>query len=280
MKPTAAFAAGLWTGAIVVAAVGFWYWNLAQPSTPATSTPTSSTAQSQRTSAQLLAENERLKQTVADLKADLERAVSQRTARSQSEATRGGIAAPAGVFPQVPNELLPATDDDDWMIQALVNEDVSALPKLGAAAVQGNAAALDAVALMADQDAGKTLTHTWNVANLPPPLRVQATRLLAATLEVNPHAEELVGTLVASPDADKQLASAALEGLANAAFSNAFQQETSVLAPPHFEIDYATRIKLIDAALALTADADWHGRLEQAKARLQQAWTERQAGSF
>ena len=72
MKPSKPFAAGLWTGGVAVAAAAALLYFLTRPreQTPdaAPVTPSKEIAQVRRDHLQLQAENERLKQTIGELK--------------------------------------------------------------------------------------------------------------------------------------------------------------------------------------------------------------------
>ena len=73
MKPVAAFAVGLWTGALVMTAVGLLYFRLwagalGKPAVPAQDQAESQMAGLKQESARLAAEAQRLRETVVDLR--------------------------------------------------------------------------------------------------------------------------------------------------------------------------------------------------------------------
>jgi hypothetical protein len=130
------------------------------------------------------------------------------------------------------------------------------------------------VALLADQDQAATLTRVWRSGLLTLPALVSATRYLAATLEVNPDAEQLLHGLAADPNADSRVLYAAVDGLANPSFPVTLGQAVAVPAPPHFKPDYAARIRVLDNLRQSFTNEDLRGYADQTKSELQTRWAE------
>jgi hypothetical protein len=261
MKPATAFAAGLWTGGTVVAAAALLYFLPRQKEhTPVATpvTPSKEIAQLRRDHMQLQAENDRLKQTIGELKRNVvtTEPPPRRLVRGQEAATPP-----------------PAESPWSWMVTALSNEDASAIPKLEAAAMQNDARALDALALLAEADDGQALTRVWASTTLDAANNLRATRLVAATVEVNPHGEELLQALFAAPSADGRLIAQAVEGLERPDFETLFSKNPAVPAPPRVAVDLELRLRLLAAAAAVSTDAAWQERIKTARANLQKNWS-------
>jgi hypothetical protein len=146
-------------------------------------------------------------------------------------------------------------------------------------ALRNNRRALEAVALLADQDQAATLTRVWRSGALTLPNLMGATRYLAATLEVNPDAEQLLRGLAADPNADARVLDAAVDGLANPNFPVTFGRVTTVPAPPHFKPDYPRRIRVLDSLRSSFTDDNARAYADQAKVELQTRWTESNPGA-
>jgi len=233
MKSAAAFAVGLWTGALVMAAVGAFYLHLFGVPRPADSQDGRQQLDARIQKLQLeqtntTAEIQRLRQTVAEL----------RTVP---------VAAPAEAPAR--RALMP-----DWILESVRSADAQALPKLEQAAAQNDLAALDALALLADLDNAAALTRVWSAASLDATSKSRTTVLLAATVELNPHGEELLTGLARSPTENSVLIDAALTGLVAPNFSSRLARGTGVLAQPLFKPDYALRLRIIDALRAALTD--------------------------
>lgn len=160
------------------------------------------------------------------------------------------------------------------MEQVVAAADASALPQLEKLALRNNRRALEAVALLADQDQAATLTRVWRSGALTLPNLVEATHYLAATLEVNPEAEQILRGLAADPNADVRVLDAAVDGLANPSFPVTLGRVATVPAPPHFKPDYARRIRVLDSLRSSFVDDSARAYADQAKAELQARSTE------
>jgi cell division protein FtsB len=273
MKPAAAFSIGLWTGAAVVAAVWLFY---AQQSERAHGSAASlkdsklAVASDQiqsleQDNARLSAEVQRLKETAAVLKSNVEentRFELRRRIPFRSQSSEAETLPPA-----------PGTSGD-WIEQAVAAGDVNALPELEKAARRNNQRALEAIALLADRDQSAALTRVWRSGLLSQPDQGLATRYLAATMEVNPEAEQLLRALAAYPGTDSHLLYAAVDGLANPVFHVSLGHEPPSVAPPHFKPDYEARMRMLDNLRSLSTDDDLRAYIDQAKAELQARWTE------
>lgn len=272
MKPAAAFSVGLWTGAAVVAAVGLFYMqgvarvrsgvSLAADSELATKSEQVRVLEQEN--ARLAAELQRVRETASTLKKNLDvRATVEPLRRIPFRRLPEAI-------PTAPTE----TAAEDWVEQVVAAVDVTAMPQLEEAALKNNRRALEALALLADQDQAAALTRVWRSNSLTLPNLVEATRYLAATMEVNPNAEQLLTGLAADPNADARVLYAALEGLANPSFPVSLGRRLPVTAPPHFKPDYQERLALLDSLRAAIADENFRARADQAKMELQRRWAD------
>jgi cell division protein FtsB len=266
MKPAAAFSVGLWTGAAVVAAVGLFYVQSIGTRSGVSPVASSELAEEseqiralEQENARLAAELQRLRETASTLKQDLD-------VRAPVE-QRGRV--PFMRVPAVTEARQVETPSDDWIEQAVVS-----------AALKNNRRALEALALLADQDQAAALTRVWRSDSLAPPNLIDATRYLAATMEVNPNAESLLRGLAADSTADSRTLEAAVDGLANPSFPVSFGRGSPVpvTAPPHFKPDYSLRLRVLDALRAAVADENFRARADQARSELQMHWTELGAG--
>ena len=273
MKPAAAFSIGLWTGAAVIAAVGLFtvqQFGRAHGGA-ASATDSNLVAASEQVqlleqdNARLNAEVQRLKETAAALKSNLE----EKSALETRRRIPFRIPSPEAEIPPSPSGV-----SSNWMEQAVASADVGALPELEKAAGRNNHRALEAIALLADRDQSATLTRVWRSGALTLPNQVDATRYLAATMEVNPDAEQLLRALASYPNTDSRLLYAAVDGLANPGFPVSFGRELPVPAPPHFKPDYAARMRMLESLRSSSADDNLHAYLDQAKTELQARWAE------
>jgi hypothetical protein len=162
----------------------------------------------------------------------------------------------------------------DWIEQAVATADASALPELERAARRNNRHALEAIALLADRDQSATLTRVWHSGTLTLSNLVDATRYLAATMEVNPDAEQLLRGLAGDPNTDSGVLYAAVDGLANPGFHVSFGREAPLVAPPHFKPDYAARMRMLESLRSSSTDSDLRAYIDQAKTELQARGTE------
>jgi hypothetical protein len=265
MKPAAAFAAGLWTGAAVIAAVGAFYlrvWELGRSgSAPAGRDKLETRIQLlQQEQARATAEEARLKQTIADLQSELDTRAAI-DARRQSRMAR-----------REPNT--PDLSVEQWIVDAVVRGDAQALPKLEEAALDNNLSAIDALALLAEHDNAEALTRAWGSPSLNGESRLRATLLLAATVELNPHGGELLSALFTGMPTNPQMRDAALAGLMMPDFTTRLRQSSDFPVPPHFRPDYAMRLKLVESWRAATSDEQLLLSLDRVRARLAQRATE------
>jgi len=272
MKPAAAFSIGLWTGAAVIAAVGLFIVQQSERAHRGAASMTDSNLVAASEQVQLLeqdnarlnAEVQRLRETAAALKSDLE----ERAAQESRRRIPFRMPSPESEIPPPPGT------STNWMEQAVATADAGALPELEKAALRNNHRALEAIALLADRDQSATLTRVWRSGTLTLPNQVDATRYLAATMEVNPDAEQLLRALAGYPSTEPRLLYAAVDGVANPVFPVSFGRELPVLAPPHFKPDYAARMRMLDSLRASSTDDNLHAYIDQAKAELQARWAE------
>jgi hypothetical protein len=261
MKPAAAFAAGLWTGAAVIAAVGVFYlrvWELGRPSNSPVGRDKLETRLQllQQEQTRAVAESVRLKQTIAELQAELEARAAIDT-RRQYRMTRREPSAPD---PTV----------ESWIVDAVVKGDAQALPQLETAALDNNLSAIDALALLAERDNAEALTRVWGAASLNAESRLRATQLLAATAELNPHAGSLLGALFTGTPTDPQMREAALVGMMIPDFTTRLRQSSDFPVPPHFRPDYAARLRLVESWRAAVADEQLLLTIDRVRMRLVQ----------
>jgi hypothetical protein len=272
MKPAAAFSIGLWTGAAVIAAVGLFTVQQFERAHSGAASVTGSNLVAASEQVQLLeqdnarlnAEVQRLKETAAALKSDLEEKSTLETRRRipfRVPFSEAEIPPPPGA-------------SSNWMEQAVADADAGALPELEKAARGNNHRALEAIALLADRDQSATLTRVWRSGALTLPNLVDATRYLAATMEVNPDAEQLLRGLASDPNTDSRLLYAAVDGIANPVFRVSFGRAAPVPAPPHFKPDYAARMRMLESLRSSFTDNDLRAYIDQAKAELQARWAE------
>ena len=260
MKPAAAFAAGLWTGAAVIAAVGAFYlrvWELGRSGgTPATAKLETRLQLLQQEQARSAAEESRLKQTIADLQAELDARAAIDSRRQYRLARRE------------PNTPDPSVEQ--WIVDSVVQADATVLPKLEEAALDNNLSALDALALLAELDNAAALTRVWGAPSLNGESRLRATLLVAATVELNPHGGELLSALFSGTPVDPQMRDAALAGLMMPDFTTRLKQSNEFPSPPHFRPDYVMRLKLVESWRATTTDEQLLLTFDRVRGRLAQ----------
>jgi hypothetical protein len=278
MKPAAAFSVGLWTGAAVVAAVGLFYVQGVGGGRGGAS-PDSSSQLAEKSeqirvleqeNARLAAELQRFRETASTLKKDMDVQATTEPHR-RIPFRREAVVTEARTVEPAP---------EDWIEQAVVTVDVNALPQLEEAALKNNRRALEALALLADQDQAAALTRVWRSDSLTPPNLIDATRYLAATMEVNPSAESLLRGLAVDSSIDPRMLYAAVDGLADPSFPVSFGRGSPVpvVAPPHFKPDYSLRLRVLDNLRVAVADENFRAHADHARSELQTHWTESGTG--
>ena len=270
MKSSAAFALGLWVGAVVVAAIGaFHLRGLAlarrEPTPQMAKELQGKTEEIQllrQEQARLTAEGARLRQTISELKSNLDARVLMETRRDLREARRRVPFSSGGETSSSTPSSRGA--DESWIAAAVANGDVSALPRLQSAALEGSEGALDALALLADRDSADALTRVWRSESLTTAQRMRATRLLAATVEVNPRGARLLQALFTAQDIDPKLLARAIDGLVNPNFVTTL----GIPSPPPYRPDYAERLRLVDSLRAQVTDTNVLASLDNAREEL------------
>ena len=191
--------------------------------------------------ARLVAEAQRLRETVAEMRS-----------------------RPVDVPVQrVPFRRRAAAEVEPWILESVQNPDAQSLLKLEQAALQNNLAALDAIALLADRDNAESLVRVAASPDLNPASRQRAALLLGATVELNPHVEEL---LLALSGTDQSLAGMAVVGLETPRFASRLGMT------PAFRIkaDYPLRLRILAALRATVTEESLVTRLEQAHVKIAQ----------
>lgn len=251
MKPAAAFAVGLWTGALVMTAVGLVYYRLGAGTPgklvlPAADQFADELAAVKQDNARIAAEAQRLRETVAELRS-----------RPAAEAVR-----------RIPFRRGPvAPDIEPWILETTRNPDAQSLPKLEQAALQNNLDALDAVAVLADRDKAETLMRICVAPALNEVGKQRAAQLLGATVELNPRAEEFL--LAQAGTAPAWLIWAAA-GLETPGFATRLARGTGITPPPLFKPDYGLRLRMLTNLRAAVTDENLAARLDQARAKITQ----------
>ncbi len=268
-KPAAAFAAGLWIGAVVGAAIVSFYlrvWDRPRrDDLPRASVETTRDEEIQslkQEQARLSAEAQRLRQTVADLKNDMETRSSPDT-------------VPAAR--RVPFRAPVATTNDSseaWIAEAVANGDTQALPRLEELASRNNETALEAVAALADRDNGAALARVWNSSSLSAVIRVKAAQLLAATLESNPHAVDFLQSLFSSSSTDVRLLYAVIEGIAKPGVDFPAPPGAPPAIRPSPQPNFDLRLQLLDSFAASVVDPGLRARIDQARDDLLSRWVQ------
>lgn len=215
----------------------------------------------QQDRARLTAETQRLRETVSDLKSNLD-ANAAIDARVQFREYR----LPEAIAPQPPPEK--------WMAEAVAEGAVEALPRLEALALRNDAYALEALALMADSDAAESLTRVWKSGRLNFTNRLKAARYLAATMEVNPEAEELLEGLFTNPASDGRVLDAVLDGLVNPSFPVTLARAETIPPPPHFRPEFGLRQAWLERMIGSVEDERARAYLLRAREELQVRWAE------
>jgi len=166
------------------------------------------------------------------------------------------------------------TPTNDWIEQAVAEGDAEELPQLEEAALKNNHQALEALAFFADQDQAAALTRVWRSQSLTPSNQVDATRYLAATMEVNPNAEQLLHSLATDPNTDLRTLYAAADGLADPSFPLSFDPDVPLAVPPHFKPDYSARLRMLDGLRSAVTDENFRVHADQARMELQARWAD------
>lgn len=261
MKPAAAFAVGLWTGAAVMAGVGLFYLQLThrhRADVPAASEALweSRFQALQQDHVKLAAETQRLRQTVAELRAQLPVA-SAPPPSTPAETAR--LARQLRVRPAPDAEVEP------WILAAVQAADPQALARLEQAAA-ADPAALDALALLAPLDNAEALTRVWLLPGLDPNVRQRATLLLAAVIETHPQPEEWIQSLAGN----LPLQEAALAGLSTTHSISRLARQSGARALPALKPDHALRLRLVEMLRAGLTDESLAAQAERVRERLLQ----------
>lgn len=246
MKPRAAFAVGLWTGTVIVAAVAWFHYSdwLRPTGDPHPQSAAEQSAsdkeleQLRQEHARLLAETQRLKETLDELR-------HKRTARAAAS-------RPLPASPSSP----PSSTTGPWIEQVVVAGDVTALPKLEQLAIQGDATALEALAMMADLDKAESLMHVWGSTKLDAVTLQKTARYLGATIELNPQGKQFLVSLTSRPGTDARLVCAAVDGLVN--------PDISIRSKP----DFGMRARLLEGLHAAVTDAEASACIDKAREEL------------
>ena len=247
MKPAAAFAVGLWTGALVMTAVGlvYFHWGAGpagRPVLPAQDQLEAQLANLNQENARLVAEAQRLRETVTEMR---NRPVDVPVQRVPFRRRAG------------------APEIEPWILEAVHNPDAQSLLKLEQAALQNNLAALDALALLADRDQAEALVRVAASPDLNPTGRQRAALLLGACVELHPHVEELLLALTGN---DPALTAMAVVGLE----TSRFVTRLGIMSTPRIKADYALRLRILAALRATVTEEGLVARLEQAQAKVSQ----------
>jgi hypothetical protein len=240
MRPAAAFAVGLWTGAVVAAGLGAFYFKPWQhagtESTPKqaaeSKTKDDELLRLRQDNARLSAEAQRLRQTVTELK----------TFRS---------APPAAVPPAVPAaEPAPAARSPEPPAAG----DPAALQRLQEAAARNDEPALQQLAAQAEGGGSYALMSVWNATSLNLSNKLQATYYIGATLEGDRLTDEWLRSLFGTPNMDSRFLFAALDGLASVTGG----------VQPNLE----RRMQLLDSLKPLVKDEQLRARLDEVREKL------------
>ena len=248
MKPAAAFAVGLWTGALVMTAVGLVYFYrgagpVSKPPVPAQDQWEVQLATLNQENARLVAEAQRLRETVAEMHS-----------------------RPADVLPvrRPPvRQLAGAPEIEPWILESVHNPDAQSLLKLEQAALQNSLPALDALALLADQDHAETLVRVAASSDLNATGRQRAALLLGACVEISPQVGELLLALTGN---DQALALKAVVGLETPRFVT----RLGVPPRPRLKADYALRLRILSALQTAVSDESLMARLDEGRAKIAQ----------
>ncbi len=236
LKPSAAFAAGLWVGAIVAGAAGWLWWESAHTSATTDHAVATADAEQHRQqlradNARLAAENERLRQTLSFY-------------QGESEESSGPATSPS------PG---PATGD-----KKSTDESAASLVQWEARAMQNDLAAVTALGDAIPQDQGEALLRVWDSGQLDLPGQRTAAWYLGTTLEANPKIAAAVRALFADAEADPELWLSALDGLATRS---------------PITTDYHSRVDLL-VELEETAAPSLRPQIEATRKQLLRSWAD------
>ena len=240
MRPAAAFAVGLWTGAVVAAGLGAFYfkpWQRAGTEATPHQAAESKTKEDEllrlrQDNARLSAEAQRLRQTVTELK----------TFRSAPP-----VALPATAEPPPAARLAPAP-------QPPAAGDASAVPRLQEAAARNDEAALQQLATLAEGGGSYALMSVWNATSLNLSNKLQATYYIGSTMEGDRLTDEWLRSLFGTANMDARFLFAALDGLGSVTGS----------VQPNLE----RRIQLLDSLKPLVKDEQLRARLDEVREKL------------
>ena len=99
----------------------------------------------------------------------------------------------------------------------------------------------------------------------------RAALLPGATVELNPHGEELLMSLSGN---EAGWVDMALPGLETPGFISRLTRGTGITPPPRFKPDYTLRLKVVTDILATVTNEELAARLNQARTRLSQRVSE------
>jgi hypothetical protein len=272
MKPLAAFAMGLWTGAVVVGVVAMWRFRegpffgrpgISEAVATDLQTKSAEIQRLRQEQANLAAETQRLKQTLAELN-------SSRAPRSAWTTRPTPPVKPPR--PRSPEDSAAPTVREPpatgWIEEAVNSGDATAMPRMEALAMKNNETALEGLALLADLDNADALTRVWTADTLDATNRVKAARFLGATAEINPNLELLLGRLATDKTADLRLWRALLDGLADPTMHVSLGRSAAVPLPPRVKPDWDLRLRLFDTIRGLITDERLQTYAERARADL------------
>lgn len=251
MKPSAAYAAGLWTGAIVATTAAVVYVRLIPPRADDIRLPgggeTKEVLKLRQDNAKLTAETKQLNQTITELQRALATPlVSPAPPAFRDTPFRDGSApAEATEGPEGPEEPAGAA--------ALTARALAEVERL---ALQNDGAALDTLAAMAEHDEARSLMRVWSSGKLNEENLLRAARYLGSTVEVNPQGMEVLRQVCIGPAVNEDLVMELLAGLA----------QPSLPAGAALKADFRMRLRMLDA-LRASAGTGWlRARLEEARA--------------
>jgi cell division septum initiation protein DivIVA len=206
----------------------------------------------------LAAEVQRLRQTVAELRAQLPAAALPAPSVAPAEPLRAHRQPRARAVSET-------AEVEPWIVEAVRTADPQVLPRLEQAAAN-DPAALEALGLLAHLDNAETLMRVWLSSGLDEAVRQRATLLLAAAIETHPHAEEWIQSLGGHP----LLQEAALAGLGTTPAASRLARHGGQRVGATVKTDYALRLRLVEALRAGAADEELAAQAERVRDRLLQ----------
>ncbi|NQU12269.1 hypothetical protein HQ590_15850 [bacterium] len=206
MRPSVSFAAGLWLGGLVVLAGGALLYRAGaihrREAASVTTTPLDSSAAEldrlHQENARLTAEAQRWRQTVSELKDQLDGPAAFRP-RRRTPASRTGVGLPG------------SAQDTDREGQAGPVRPM--IEQLTARALNGDRRALERLVVLADRGGAPALVRLWNSGSLPAIALPTAARCLGSIIELSPGAAEALRVLFTEPQTDEALVRTALDGI-------------------------------------------------------------------